>query len=216
MREIGEFAHEPPTSRNGKCSLKWSTVCRGVTIDIATTHFETPQRSFTLLDAPGHQDFIPNMISGTSQADMALLVVDAAPGEFEAGFDRGGQTREHALLVRSLGVRELIVGINKMDAVSFGFAEVRRERETQSGPLRRNRSTGHRTVSRRFKSLSSRSFNRLDFCSTNSHSSRLRQGKASTWSSEKPALNWKLGTPDLHSWTSSVSVTYVIASRSCF
>jgi len=62
------------------------------------------------------------MISGTSQADMALLVVDAAPGEFEAGFDRGGQTREHALLVRSLGVRELIVGVNKMDAVSFGSA----------------------------------------------------------------------------------------------
>jgi translation elongation factor EF-1alpha len=59
------------------------------------------------------------MISGASQADMALLVVDAAPGEFEAGFERGGQTREHALLVRSLGVRELIVGINKMDAVSL-------------------------------------------------------------------------------------------------
>ena len=94
-------------------------ITRGVTIDIATTHFATPHRNITLLDAPGHRDFIPAMISGAAQADVALMVVDGSPGEFEAGFERGGQTREHAWLVRSLGVREIIVGINKMDLVSF-------------------------------------------------------------------------------------------------
>lgn len=88
---------------------------KGKTVEVGKAHFETKNKRYTILDAPGHKNYVPNMIQGASQADIGVLVISARKGEFETGFDRGGQTREHAMLAKTLGVSYLVVVVNKMD-----------------------------------------------------------------------------------------------------
>ena len=94
---------------------------RGVTISCTTKEFFTEKWHYTIIDAPGHRDFIKNMITGTSQADVAILIIASPTGEFEAGISKDGQTREHALLANTLGVKQMIVAINKMDDKSAKY-----------------------------------------------------------------------------------------------
>jgi peptide chain release factor subunit 3 len=89
-------------------------------VELGRGIFETDRRKFTILDAPG-----PNMISGASQADIAVLVISARRGEFETGFEKGGQTREHAVLAKSSGIKKLVVAVNKMDDLTVEWSKER-------------------------------------------------------------------------------------------
>lgn len=98
---------------------------RGKTVEVGRAHFETSNRRFTILDAPGHKSYVPNMISGASEADVAVMVISARKGEFEAGFEKGGQTREHAMLAKTLGIRYIVLAINKMDEPTVKYSKDR-------------------------------------------------------------------------------------------
>lgn len=130
-RTIEKFEKE--AQEMGKGSFKYAWVLdklkaereRGITIDIQLMNFTTSKYYVTIIDAPGHRDFIKNMITGTSQADCAVLIIASSTGEFEAGISKNGQTREHALLAYTLGVKQMIVGINKIDNTDPPYSESR-------------------------------------------------------------------------------------------
>ena len=130
-RTIEKFEKE--ANEMGKGTFKYAWVLdklkaereRGITIDIALWKFESEKSCFTIIDAPGHRDFIKNMITGTSQADVAILMIASPTGEFESGWSKEGQTREHALLAFTMGVKQMIVCCNKMDAKGADYKEAR-------------------------------------------------------------------------------------------
>ena len=125
-RTIAQHAKESEETGKGD-TFKYAWVmdnikderARGITIDLAFKKFETPKYFFTLIDAPGHRDFVKNMITGASEADCAILVLSAKEGETDTAVAPGGQAREHAFLLKTLGVSQIILAINKMDDSKF-------------------------------------------------------------------------------------------------
>jgi elongation factor 1-alpha len=131
QRTLEKFQKEAELIGKGSFCFAWildklkSERDRGITINITLTQFETEKYHYTIIDAPGHRDFIKNMITGTSQADCAVLIISSQGGEFEAGISKEGQTKEHALLAYTLGVKEMIVAVNKMDHPSTNYSQER-------------------------------------------------------------------------------------------
>ncbi|MFQ5819348.1 MAG: translation elongation factor EF-1 subunit alpha [Candidatus Heimdallarchaeota archaeon] len=130
-RKLKQFEQEAEQIGKGTFKFAWALDRlkeereRGLTIDVSFYKFMTEKYYYTIIDAPGHRDFIKNMITGTSQADATILVVSARKGEFEAGIGRGGQTVEHAVLAATLGVSQFIVCINKMDDAPTPWEQAR-------------------------------------------------------------------------------------------
>ena len=98
---------------------------QGKTIEVGRGFFETEKRRYSILDAPGHKTYVPNMIGGASQADVGILVISARKGEYETGFEKGGQTREHAMLAKTQGVNKIVIVVNKMDDPTVEWSEER-------------------------------------------------------------------------------------------
>jgi elongation factor 1-alpha len=130
-RTIQKYQKEAELIGKGSFAFAWvldklkAERDRGITINITLTQFESDKHHYTIIDAPGHRDFIKNMITGTSQADVSVLMISSQAGEFEAGVSKEGQTKEHAMLAFTLGVKQMIVGINKMDHPSTNWKKER-------------------------------------------------------------------------------------------
>lgn len=130
-RTMEKYEHEAKEAGRETWYLSWALDStpqersKGKTVEVGRAYFETPNRRYTILDAPGHKTYVPSMISGAAQADVAVLVISARKGEFETGFERGGQTREHVMLVKTVGVSKVVVVINKMDDITVNWEEAR-------------------------------------------------------------------------------------------
>lgn len=130
-RTLEKFEKEAKEAGRESWYLSWALDStpqereKGKTVECGRAYFETGKRRYTILDAPGHKTYVPSMISGAAQADVAILVISARRGEFETGFEKGGQTREHAMLVKTAGVQRLVVVVNKMDESTVQWEEDR-------------------------------------------------------------------------------------------
>ncbi|KAF9247100.1 P-loop containing nucleoside triphosphate hydrolase protein [Melanogaster broomeanus] len=130
-RTMEKYEHEAKEAGRETWYLSWALDStpqersKGKTVEVGRAYFETDRRRYTILDAPGHKTYVPSMISGAAQADVAVLVISARKGEFETGFEKGGQTREHVMLVKTVGVSKVVVVINKMDDPTVNWDEAR-------------------------------------------------------------------------------------------
>jgi len=138
LKELEEIA-----KKSGKEFAKFAWILdtykeereRDMTIDLSFFKFETRKNFFTLIDCPGHRDFVKNMVTGASQADCAILVISAKRGEYEAGIGPAGQTREHAFLAKTMGINQIVVAVNKMDDPTVNWSE-ERFNEVKEGVLK--------------------------------------------------------------------------------
>lgn len=127
---------------------------KGKTVEVGRGFFETEKRRYTILDAPGHKTFVPNMIGGASQADVGILVISARKGEYETGFEKGGQTREHAILAKTQGVNKLVVAVNKMDDPTVEWSQERYKECTEKLMSFLNKQVGYAKADVKFMPIS--------------------------------------------------------------
>jgi len=130
-RTIQKYEREAKDKKHGSWFLAFvmdtneEERAKGKTVEVGRAHFSSPKKRYTILDAPGHKNYVPNMIGGAAQADVGVLVISARQGEFESGFEGQGQTREHTTLAKTLGVKQLVIVVNKMDEQSVLWSEAR-------------------------------------------------------------------------------------------